>query len=198
MPLASSLTYDGRAFAPLAAAVPPVIPDDESALIRRAQTRDARAFELLYRTHVPRVYAVCLRLTADVRRAEELTQTAFIHLWEKLPLFRGESAFASWLHRLAVNTVLMDFRAARRREARVFGVADPAALETPPAARSADARLDLAQAIAGLPPQARTVFVLHDVEGYTHEEIAGRMELQTGTTKAHLHRARKLLQEALQ
>lgn len=174
-----------------------VVTDDEPALIAAARDGDLRAFEQLYRRHVPRVHATCLRLCADPRRAEELTQTAFITLWQKLPLFRGESAFSTWLHRLTVNTVLMDFRSARRREDRVFGVAEPAAVETPPPPRPSGLRLDLEQAIATLPPQARTVFVLHDVEGHTHEEIARLLEVETGTTKSQLHRARQLLQEAL-
>jgi RNA polymerase sigma-70 factor, ECF subfamily len=175
----------------------PVAHDDEASLIARAQRRDVRAFEHLYRLHVPRVYAVCLRLTANVRRAEELTQTAFIQLWEKLPLFRGESAFTSWLHRIAVNVVLMEFRTTNRREARVVGVADLALVETPHTPPAPGARLDLEQAIASLPPQARAIFVLHEIEGYTHDEIATLMELQPGTTKAQLHRARQLLQQAL-
>lgn len=177
---------------------PVVSTPDEADLIRHAQARDPRAFEKLYRRHVPRIHAVCLRLTANPRRAEELTQSAFVQAWQKLPLFRGESSFISWLHRLAVNGVLMDFRTTRRREARVIGTDDPAALELPVLPAPAGSRLDLEQAIAFLPPQARTVFVLHDVEGYTHEEIAVLMNLETGTTKAQLHRARKLLQEALQ
>jgi RNA polymerase sigma-70 factor (ECF subfamily) len=176
----------------------PVVPiDDESEVIARARRGDLAAFEHLYRRHVPHVYAVCLRLTGDARRAEEMTQTAFIQLWRKLPLFRGESAFATWLHRLAVNTVLMEFRSAKRREERVVGTSDPAALETAQHAGPAGLRLDLEQAIACLPPRARTVFVLHDIEGYTHEEIANLLDLETGTTKAHLHRARQILQEAL-
>jgi RNA polymerase sigma-70 factor (ECF subfamily) len=174
-----------------------VTPADETDLIRRAQDRDVHAFEELYRRHVPRIHAVCLRLTACALRAEELTQAAFVQAWQKLPRFRGESAFGSWLHRLAVNGVLMDYRTTRRRETRVIGTADPAALERPSQPPPAGIRLDLEQAIAALPPQARAVFVLHDVEGYTHEEIAGFMELQIGTTKAQLHRARQLLQEAL-
>ena len=176
---------------------PLVAHDDETELIRRAQQRDVDAFEQLYRRHVSRVYAVCIRLTANARRADELTQTAFIQIWQKLPLFRGESAFSSWLHRLAVNTVLSDFRATHRRETRVINVADLAPVETPASSASAGARLDLEQVIATLPQQARTIFVLHDVEGYTHEEIAELMQLQSGTTKAQLHRARQLLQEAL-
>ena len=156
------------------------------------------AFEQLYRAHVPRVYAVCLRMTANVTRAEELTQKTFVTVWEKLPLFRGESAFTSWLHRVAVNTVLADLRAEQRRHQRVFPTEDPALLETPVDPPPAGTRLDLEQAIAGLPPQARAVFVLHDVEGWQHDEIAQQLGVAVGTTKAQLHRARKLLQEALQ
>lgn len=182
---------------PAALTRPAVAPADESDLIQRARARDQQAFAQLYHRHVGRVHALCRRMAGDVSHAEELTQTIFVKLWEKFDAFRGESAFATWLHRFAVNTVLMDFRATRRREARVVGTADPAALETPPRPPPAGVRLDLEQAIALLPPQARTVFVLHDVEGYTHEEIAGLMDLETGTTKAQLHRARKLLQEAL-
>lgn len=171
--------------------------DAEPDLVRRAQQRDPRAFAELYRTHVRRIYALCLRMTADVPLAEELTQQAFIGAWEKLPHFRGESAFGSWLHRLAVNTVLMAFRARSRLAARVLFTDDPAARETPPPAPPAGLRLDLEQAIAALPPQARTIFVLHDVEGWQHNEIAAQLGLATGTTKAQLHRARQLLQEAL-
>lgn len=172
--------------------------DEDVALVDRARARDVRAFEQLYRRHVPRIHAVCLRLTANPRHAEDLTQTAFIQAWQKLPLFRSESSFFSWLHRLAVNAVLMDFRATRRREARVVGTDDPATLEAPVSPPTPGIRLDLEASIAALPPQARAIFVLHDVEGYTHEEIANLMEVQTGTTKAQLHRARHLLQEALQ
>lgn len=171
--------------------------DDEADLIRRARERDQQAFAQLYRRHVGRVHAICRRMSADLPRAEELTQTVFVKLWDKLGLFRGESAFASWLHRLTVNTVLTEFRTTRRREARVFGTDDPAALETPATPPGPGLRLDLEQAIAALPPRARVIFVLHDVEGYTHEKIARLLELETGTTKAQLHRARQLLQEAL-
>ena len=176
---------------------PVVEADDDAELVRLARQRDQQAFARLYRRHVGRVHALCRRMTGDIPRAEELTQTVFVTLWEKLALFRGESAFTSWLHRLTVNTVLMEFRTTRRREARVFGTDDPAALETPPAPPGAGLRLDLEQAIAALPPRARVVFVLHDIEGYTHGEIAAFLEIEAGTTKAQLHRARQLLQEAL-
>ena len=171
--------------------------DAEPDLVRRAQQRDTHAFASLYRAHVGRVYALCLRMTADTSLAEDLTQQAFIGAWQKLPDFRGESAFGSWLHRLAVNTVLMAFRARSRLSARVLFTDEPAALETPPIARSPGARLDLEQAIAALPPQARAILVLHDVEGWKHHEIAAQLGLATGTSKAQLHRARNLLKEAL-
>lgn len=171
--------------------------DAEPCLVDRARQRDPRAFAELYRTHVGRTYALCLRMTANPSTAEELTQQTFIRAWEKLPLFRGESAFNSWLHRLAVNTVLMALRARSRLTARVLFTDDPAALETPPSSAPAGIRLDLEQAIAALPPQARVIFVLHDVEGWQHHEIAAQLGLATGTSKAQLHRARQLLQEAL-
>ena len=172
--------------------------DEDSSVVRLAQARDVQAFERLYRMHVSRVYAICLRMTANVTRAEELTQKAFLTAWEKLPLFRRESAFSSWLHRVAVNTVLADMRAESRRTQRVFATADPAVFEIPARAPMAGIRLDLEQAIATLPDQARAVFVLHDVEGWRHHEIARELGVATGTSKAQLHRARKLLQEALQ
>lgn len=170
----------------------------EASLVTRARARDMKAFEQLYRRHVGRAYATAYRMTASARRAEELTQTAFIQAWQKLPDFRAESAFGSWLHRLVVNAVLMDFRTSQRREARVEIVAELEAVTPVRSPKTPAVRLDLEQAIATLPPQARAVFVLHDVEGYTHEEIGGLMSLHPGTTKAQLHRARQLLKEALQ
>ncbi len=171
---------------------------EETDDVRLAQQRDMRAFERLYRLHVGRVHAVCLRMTANPSRAEELTQKTFLTVWQKLPDFRGDSAFTSWLHRVAVNTVLADLRAEHRRTQRVFGTEDPAVFETVPLRTvPAGTRLDLEQAIAGLPPQARAVFVLHDIEGWQHNEIAEQLGVATGTSKAQLHRARKLLQEAL-
>lgn len=192
------MTYVDRVAAPLSFVVSEFA-DEESAVVRRAQERDLRAFERLYRLHVSRIHAICLRMTANITRAEELTQKIFLTAWEKLPLFRGESAFGSWLHRVAVNTVLAEQRAEYRRARRVFGAEDPAVFETPSNdGTAAGTRLDLEQAIAGLPPQARAVFVLHDVEGWRHDEIAEQLGVATGTSKAQLHRARKLLQEALQ
>lgn len=168
----------------------------QSELVRRARDGDPDAFGVLYRTHAGRVYALCLRLEGDAARATELTQDVFVRAWERLDGFRGESAFGTWLHRLAVNVVLGDRRASWRREQRVTVTDDPAALEAP---RTVDPgiALDLEQAIARLPPGARTVFVLHDVEGYQHAEIAAMTGIAEGTSKAHLFRARRLLRELL-
>jgi RNA polymerase sigma-70 factor (ECF subfamily) len=169
----------------------------ESDEVRRAAAGDPGAFAALYRAHAGRVYALCLRLEADAARAEELTQDVFVRAWEALPGFRGESAFGTWLHRLAVNVVLADRRAAWRRERRVMAVEDPAALERPGEADPALA-LDLEAAIAALPPGARAVFVLHDLEGYQHREIAAMTGIAEGTSKAQLFRARRLLRARLE
>ena len=168
----------------------------QSELVRRAQTGDTDAFGRLYRLHVGRVYALCLRIEGDAARADELTQDAFVRAWERLPGFRGESAFGTWLHRLAVNVVLADRRAAWRRDRRVTLDEEPVALARAPVA-DPGLTLDLEAAIGGLPPGARTVFVLHDMEGYQHAEIATMTGIAEGTSKAQLFRARRLLREAL-
>ena len=166
--------------------------------VRRAQQGETAAFEQLYHAHVGRVYALCLRLCGDAARAEELTQDVFVRAWEKLGSFQGKSAFSTWLHRLAVNVVLGDRRSEGVRVHRVFNTDEPEKYETP-GGRTSDpgTAMDLERAIAGLPPGARAVFVLHDVEGYKHEEIAEMQGSAVGTCKAQLHRARRLLREAL-
>jgi RNA polymerase sigma-70 factor (ECF subfamily) len=163
--------------------------------VSRAQQGDPSAFRLLYETHVGRVHALCLRLSGSREEAEEHTQDVFVRAWERLTTFRGESAFSTWLHRLAVNEVLQTRRAAGRRSARVTLADDEATLErasTQPAPSP-----DLSQAIASLPEGARTVFILHDVEGYHHEEIGRVLGIADGTSKAQLFRARRLLRERL-
>jgi RNA polymerase sigma-70 factor (ECF subfamily) len=167
-------------------------------LVRLAQRGDHGAFERLYRQHVGRVYALCLRLAGDATAARALTQDAFVRAWERLASFRGDSEFSSWLHRLTVNVVLADQRAAARRERRVATEADAPEYELGAAAGWAPERLDLEQAIAALPPGARAVFVLYDIEGYTHQEIGKLVGIAPGTSKAQLHRARRLLREALE
>jgi RNA polymerase sigma-70 factor (ECF subfamily) len=172
--------------------------DDDIGLVRLVQRGDRGAYEQVYRRNVGRVYALCLRLTADPGRAAELTQDVFVRAWQMIGSFRGESLFSSWLHRLAVNVVLVDMRTERRRLARVFPTDDLGVHDDSGVSGTAGIRMDLEKAILRLPPQARMVFLLHDVEGYRHEEIAEQMGIAVGTTKAQLHRARKLLKEVLE
>ncbi|MBA2627036.1 MAG: sigma-70 family RNA polymerase sigma factor [Gemmatimonadales bacterium] len=166
-------------------------------LVDRARGGDADAFSVLYRENAGRVYALCLRLEADAQRAEELTQDVFVRAWERLTSFRGESAFSTWLHRLAVNVVLTDRRAAWRRGQREFSTGDVAMYERVTEAETPGARMDLDQAIAALPDGARAIFVLHDVEGYEHPEIGKLLGIADGTSRAQLFRARRLLRKAL-
>lgn len=169
---------------------------DDSALVRRSAAGDTRAFEQLYRSHVGRVHGAILRLVGmDRARAEELTQEAFVRAWQKLSSFRHESAFSTWLYRLGVNTALMELRG--RREAENV---DDAMLEYAAGGEvpfCAGERGDLERAVSALPPRARAVLVLHDVEGWKHEEIAAELGMATGSSKAQLHRARGLLRRAL-
>ncbi len=170
----------------------------ERRLVREAQDGDLLAFERLYRDNERKVFALCLRMSCDAALAEELTQEVFVRAWRKLSTFRGESAFSSWLYPMAVNVALTERRSRRRRETRIFATDDPARLEPAPASPRPEQGFDLEKALATLPPGARAVFVLHDVEGRTHEEIATLLGLATGTSKAQLHRARRLLREVLE
>jgi len=172
------------------------IVSDEAAWIIQAKRSDARAFESLYRLHIDKVYGLCLRMTGNVSEAEDCAQEAFIQAWNKLNKFRGDSAFATWLHRIAVNTVLGRIRKSKREQDRIQTVADthPAPLET---GDTGELR-DLVAAVDRLPEGARHVFVLHAVYGYTHEEAAGMLGIAAGTSKAQLHRARRLLTQQLE
>jgi RNA polymerase sigma-70 factor (ECF subfamily) len=178
-------------------------PPKESA-VSRAQHGDVDAFAELYREHAGRVFALCVRMSGDRVHAEELMQDVFVRAWERLGSFRGEAAFGSWLHRLAVNVVLTGARSDRRREARVTLAEDLAVAEAGRAgprgvvgATDPGTAVDIERAIAALPRGARDAFVLHDVEGFSHTEIAELTGLAEGTIRAQLHRARKLLMEAL-
>jgi RNA polymerase sigma-70 factor, ECF subfamily len=166
--------------------------------VRAAQAGDPAAFRVLYDAHVGRVHALCLRLAGDRLLAEELTQDVFVRAWHQLGSYRGESAFSTWLHRVAINEVMGRFRS-RGRRGRHESAEDLDLLD-PVAGRSAGPgpAIDLDQAIAGLPDGARRVFVLHDVEGYQHDEIAQMTGIAVGTSKAQLHRARRLLRERLE
>ena len=176
--------------------------DDLNALAKAASGGDQRAFESLYRATSGRVYAICLRMSGDRERAAELTQDVFVRVWERMDGFRGESAFESWLHRIAVNVVLESERSTRRRIARVEPTDDLAGMEgaqmpTRTEGHAGD-RMDLEVAIAALPPATRRVFILHDIEGYRHEEISRMTGSAQGTLRAQLFRARRMLMEALE
>ena len=165
-------------------------------VVGRAQRGDMMAFEQLYRDHADRVYALCLRMSADTQRAEELTQDVFVRLWEKIGSYRGDAAFSTWLHRMTVNVVLGQRRSEGRRRQRITVTDDLSSYEQP-STTTPGTGIDLEAAIQTLPPGARNVFVLHDVEGYRHGEIAKMTGQAEGTSKAQLPRARKLLRKAL-
>ncbi|MEI2456332.1 sigma-70 family RNA polymerase sigma factor [Lysobacter firmicutimachus] len=177
----------------------PAEADDDRALVAAAASGGVAAFETLYRRHAGRVHGVIARLVGHAgARAEDLTQEAFVRAWQALPTFRFESAFGTWLHRLAVNTALMELRGRRSRPLEDndedafdgIGSADSAGHVTA-------LSMDLERAVATLPPRARAVLVLYDVEGWKHEEIAAELGMAVGSSKAQLHRARGLLRARL-
>jgi RNA polymerase sigma-70 factor (ECF subfamily) len=177
----------------------PPAQDEDHALVRAAGQGDTRAFEALYRKHARRTYAAVWRLSGgQAARAEDLVQDAFVRAWQALPTFRFESAFSTWLHRLAINTALMQIRS---RSGGEDLETDDTALDFVPthdtAGQRTRERLDLERVIATLPPRARAVLVLHDIEGYKHEEIAAELGMAVGSSKAQLHRARGLLRARL-
>ncbi len=166
-------------------------------VLERARTGDADAFAALYRAHAGRVYALCLRLTADERDAAELTQDTFVRVWESLAGFRGESALSTWIHRLAVNVVLTRQRSDRRRIARVEPAEDLERFGAPSRTVSVEDRMDVERAMKLLSEQARLVFVLHDVEGYNYREISELTGSSEVALRSQLHRARRQMMEAL-
>ena len=175
----------------------PVIDLAEARLVRQAQAGDLAAFEQLYRTHVGRVFAICVRIAGDESRAEEITQDVFVRVWQRIGSFEGRSAFSTWLYRMATNRAIDAIRSQIRRSSRETVTEDPARWEEPHPARDPETGIALEAAIAGLPPGARTVFVLHDIEGYRHAEVSRLTGMAEGTSKAQLHRARRLLRERL-
>lgn len=166
-------------------------------LTREASAGNAASFEEIYRRHSRRVYGICLRMTGNATEAEDLTQDTFAHLFRKIGSFRGSSAFTTWLHRLTVNQVLMHFRRRRARPELVTDDGEPPVeiargSENPNRMPVVD-RIALEQAVAQLPEGYRRVFLLHDVEGYEHEEIARMLGVAAGTSKSQLHKARMKL-----
>lgn len=176
------------------------VPQDDSADVALAASGDRRAFERLYRSHVNRIFSLCTRMCGSRVRGEELTQDVFVRAWEKLPQFRGDAQFSTWIHRVAVNIVLTDRKNEARDRKRLIED-DPEGGDTPLQRASVTPgygdRMDITAALEELPPGARQIFVLHDIEGYKHEEIAEMCGITAGGSKAQLHRARLLLREAL-
>jgi len=178
----------------------------EAEAIRRAQRGDAAAFERIYQLHSRRVYSLCLRMVSNTAEAEDLTQEAFLQLFRKISSFRGESAFSTWLHRLAVNVVLMKLRKKRMPESSLEEATEPDEESGGPRrdfgahdlrlSGSVD-RVNLQRAVDQLPPGYRAIFVLHDVQGYEHNEIADIMGCSIGNSKSQLHKARMRLRELL-
>jgi RNA polymerase sigma-70 factor (ECF subfamily) len=188
----------------LSVAVVAIRTDSEAGLVKRAQRGDTEAFSNIFHVHKPRVYSLCLRMTNNVAEAEDLTQEAFLQVFRRLPTFRGDSALSTWMYRVAVNTVLMYFRKrgrpqvsldepssqnvkARKRE---YGLDDQRLVT------SID-RIALARAIKELPDGYRTIFLLHEVEGYEHREIARLLKCSVGNSKSQLHKARLKMREIL-
>lgn len=178
----------------------------EAEAIRRAQRGDGAAFERLYHQHKGRVYSLCLRMLGNPAEAEEMAQEAFLQLFRKIQTFRGESAFSTWLHRLSVNVVLMHLRKKQLPQVSLDEPVDPDEAgegpkrdigEEDPLLVGAIDRVTLEDAIAQLPPGYRQVFLLHDVDGYEHNEIAEMMDCSIGNSKSQLHKARLRLRELL-
>ena len=182
---------------------PPIAGEAEA--IEAAKRGDGEAFAKLYNLHKRRVYTLCLRMLGNVSAAEDMTQNAFLHLFRKIESFRGESAFSTWLHRLTVNLVLMQLRKRGLNLVSLEETINPSDEDTPRRdfgsrdqvlAGSVD-RVALERAVAALPPGYRMVFVLHDVEGYEHNEIASMLDCSIGNSKSQLHKARLRLRELL-
>jgi RNA polymerase sigma-70 factor (ECF subfamily) len=172
---------------------------NEIELVKKAQQGDSTGFRQLFDTNVNRIYAFCLRMSTNPQLAEEITQDVFVKAWENLHKFRGESKFSTWLHSIAVNEFLTQKRTEKRFMQRFVQTDDVLKYD-----RRGDrpeyhfnTNIDLEKAISKLPEQAKAVLILHDIEGYQHKEVAELMNIEVGTSKAHLHRARKILREEL-
>lgn len=178
----------------------------EAEVIIKAQEGDVGCFEMLYDRHKRRVFSLCLRMTGNYAEAEDFTQEAFLQLYRKIKTFRGESAFSTWLHRLSVNIVLMHFRKKSLAEISLDELLDPQQSEegtkrelgmTDNMLRGSVERVTLERAIGELPPGYRIIFVLHDIEGYEHNEIAELLCCSIGNSKSQLHKARMKLRSLL-
>jgi RNA polymerase sigma-70 factor (ECF subfamily) len=172
---------------------------NEAELVRSAQNGDGRGFKRLFDENVNRIYAFCLRMSANPQLAEEITQDVFVKAWENLHKFRGESKFSTWLHSIAINEFLTQKRIEKRFMQRYTTTDDVLKYDRHGEKPEVhfNTNIDIENAISSLPEQAKMVLILHDIEGYKHKEIAEMINIEVGTSKAHLHRARKILREEL-
>ena len=173
-----------------------LVPQTEFGLVRRASSGDTSAFKQLFDSHMPRVYGFCLRISADKDLADDLAQTVFIKAWEKLGSFKFESKFTTWLHSIAMNEFLSHRRSGNNFMKKITELFNHHERHSKYASRF-DAGIDIESALSGLSEQARMVVVMHDIEGYKHEEISAMLGIAVGTSKAALHRARKQLRKEL-
>src|ERR1700683_2611828 len=179
--------------------------ESEHSLVQRAQSGDEQAFATLFQSHKKRVYSVCLLMTKDIAEAEDLTQEAFLQVFRSVSSFRGDSAFSTWLYRVAVNTVLMKLR--RRKSPPIVSLDEPVSSESPSLRRDvgkADPRLSgaidritLRRAMQELPEGCRQIFALHEVQGYQHHEIAKMLDCSVGNSKSQLHKAKMKMRDLL-
>ncbi len=179
--------------------------DSERGLILRAQQGDQEAFAMLFQMHKKRVYSVCLQMTKDVADAEDLTQEAFLQVFRNVNSFRGDSAFSTWLYRIAVNTVLMKLR--RRKAPPLLSLDEPVSADSPslkrdvgkadPSLSGAVDRIALRRAIEELPEGCRQIFDLHEVQGFQHHEIARQLQCSIGNSKSQLHKAKMKMRDLL-
>jgi RNA polymerase sigma-70 factor, ECF subfamily len=185
-------------------ATPTTLPESDMQLVQRAQQGDSDAFAAIFQRHKARIYSVCLRMTNNTAEAEDLTQDAFLQVFRKLSTFHGDSALSTWLYRIAVNTVLMHFR---KKTLRQISLDEPMSQDAKTVRREYGSRDDrlagsvdrisLARAIAELPIGYRTIFLLHEVQGYEHQEIAELLKCSVGNSKSQLHKAKLRIREAL-
>lgn len=192
----------------MSAQIQPELPElNDADVVRLAQHGDAAAFERIYQLHRRKVYSLCLRMTGDRTEAEDLTQDVFLQLLRKIDTFRGESAFSTWLHRMSVNIVLMRFRKKPKAETPLDTIINPEeeSCTVPKEFGQPDLRLNgvidritVQAAINELPPGYKVMFILHDIEGYNHDEIAEMFGCSVGNSKSQVHKARLRLRELLQ
>lgn len=170
---------------------------NESDLVTRAKEGDQRAFRALYDAHVDRIFRICFRMVGDEQAAREFTQDAFVRVWETLDQFRGEAAFSTWLHSVTVSVALNGLRKVDRHRKRERSLEDAGTLAERVKGAEPLVRERLEAAVDDLPEIYRTVFLMYDLEGFPHGEIAEALQVPVGTSKARLHRARKLLRRSL-